>query len=624
MPEAVPLWQISPETRALYRARMDRDPWVFSEFVCKHVAKAVSRIHRPLLYLYTRQADLLCALLDDPAYEGEITRQVREDFTKKGIDWRDPAHLPRVKQRLRKQNIRLPRRLGKSTFADDGDLWEAVGDPNLTIFLGSKSDSYAEKRITAIGEIVKSPEFAFWYPERVPKDMKTDVTQSLIRLAGRTIASVEATIEGHGITSQVTGLHFRKIRADDIVGTESGQASEDDALQFLANIEGISVMEAFGGTDRLHIGTVTGEKDDHSQLAENINVLSIVMPIERHVGGTTLENINDDGELTMPEPGWFDRESVNAIKAEAKANPQHGLMWLMQNFYMIAHKSGVTTFTQQTMSAAKFLWYTDPATNINYILRPKRGKQNTPRRIFKDARGRERTVPAIAADWFVLDLRKLPRSAFGWAADQSVSTTGDPWAMMLACMDWEGVIYLLANISDVGYKAQIDNILPFDNLAQRDFGCPGKPGAVGLDANGQQAMTTEWLTRDASFRDVARRVKEIRSGGEGKEIHIRRWLQGRMMSGDTYYNPQLREFEKEALGWRPRKPDGGVNKRAVDNNLDAAWMASTLPRRPPSPTEMDEDAFDAMVDAERHRQNTDPLTGISTDNWTEYMWRDVA
>ncbi len=621
MPETVALWQISPQTRALYRAQMDRDPWIFSDFVCKHVEKSVPRIHRPLLYLYTRQADLLCALLDDPDYEGEITRQVREDFTLHGIDWRNPADLPRVKERLRKLNIRLPRGIGKSVGADDGDLWEATQDPNITIFLGSKSNEYAWKRISAIGEVVKSPEFAFWYPERVPKDMKTEVTQEIIKLAGRTIANVEATIEGHGITSQVTGLHFRKVRSDDIVGTESGQASEDDAVGFVANIDGISVREAFGGTDRLHIGTVTGENDDHSMLAENPDVLSIVMPIERHPGGTTLENINDDGELTMPEPGWFDRDSVNKIKAEAKANPKHGLMWLLQNFYMIAHKSGVTTFTQQTMNAAKFIWYRDPETGVRYILRPKRGKQNTPRRTFKDARGIERTVPGIAADWFVLDLRKLPRSAFAWAIDQAVSLQGDPWSMTLVCMDWEGVIYILANQSDVGYKAQVDNILPFDRLAARDFHCPGKPGTIGLDANATQGMTTEWLTRDADFRDVARRVKELRSNSDSKEAQIRRWLQGRMMSGDTYYNPQLREFEKEALGWRPRKPDGSVNKRAVDNNLDSAWMASTLPHRPASPTEMDEDTYDAMIEAERYREHTDPLTGISTDDWTGQMWR---
>lgn len=621
MPEAVQLWQISPETRALYRARMDRDPWVFSDFVCKHVAKAVPRIHRPLLYLYTRQADLLCALLDDPAYEGEITRQVREDFKKRDIDWRNPEHLPRVKQRLRKQDHREPRGLGKSTFADDGDLWEGVKDPNITIFLGSKSDDYAEKRIIAIGDIVKSPEFAFWYPERVPLDMKSDVTQGKIKLAGRTISSIEGTIEGHGITSQVTGLHFRKVRADDIVGTESGQASEEDANAFIANIDGISVRGVFGGTDRLHIGTVTGENDDHSMLAENPDVLSIVMPIERHAGGTTIENINDDGELTMPEPGWFDRESVSKIKAEAKANPKHGLMWLMQNFYMIAHKSGVTTFTQQTMIAAKFLWYKDPETNVRYILRPKRGKQGTPRRTFKDSTGVERTVPSIPADWFVLDLRKLPRSAFAWAMDQAVSLQGDPWSMTLVCMDWEGVIYILANISDLGYAAQLDNIVPFDKLAARDFHCPGKPGTVGLDANATQGMTTEWMKRDADFRDIARRVKELRSNSESKEAQIRRWLQGRMMSGDTYYNPLLVEFENEALKWRPRKPDGAVNKRAVDNNLDSAWMASTLPHRPASPTEIDEDAFDSMIESERYRQGVDPVTGISTDNWTDQMWR---
>jgi hypothetical protein len=606
--------QISPQEREDIRALMERDPWYFSRYVCGRDPKA-ERHHRPLLYVYTRKADLLCACLSNPRFDGPITDQVKADLRCNGIDWTNPADLPKVRRRLRRVNVRLPRSLGKSTYADDADLYEATFDPNITISIGSKSDKFAESRIITIGAYVLSPQYRYWFPERVPDDARYYVTNDAIWLKGRTRIVPEATIEGRGIQSQWTGHHYRKNRRDDIVGTESGEASQDDAVKHLANIDPLHDETAW--VQDLFIGTINGEDDDHAILASDPNVMSIVVPIETHPGGTTLENIYSDGEIMFPE--WFSRERVNEIKENARKNPKQGPIWLLQNYYMTAHQSGVLLFTDRVMERAKFIWWYDPKLKREIILRPLKDKRDTPRKMVNGY-----PQPVKWEDWFRLDLRALPRSAFAWAADQSVSDTGDEWAFVLGCMDWEGVEYILDNLSDHGYGKLIDQILPFDRhdaTANIKKGLvPKGAGKIGIDTNATQGMTVEWLGRTPDYRALVHRLVKITSSNEAKDAHIRRWLLARMMAGDCYVNPRLFAFINECLKYRPRKPDGTIKRNAVDNNLDAAWMMCTLPRRPISPEELDEEAMELEIGEMLAKDHTDQLTGVSTDDWMQAMW----
>lgn len=922
------LISISSENKALYRRRMERDPWYFIKYVCNHAERAVERIHRPLLYLYTRQAALLAATLSDPRFDGYLTSQVRADFTKHGIDWNDPAHLPRISKRLRKQNIRLPRGIGKalatdtpiptpdgwkfmadlavgdyvfdergqqtkvvatsetwegrpcyrvtfsdgevivcdeehlwtvsdrfasknpktlrtadmvdrvvlsnrrgwperrytvpvappikcwpvslavdpyvlgawlgdgtsacgnittadpeiveairgagyevrevsakyrwsvigllvklralgvlddkhipreylrapaperlallqglmdtdgsiaanghceitlkataladdlaellsslglkfgsairyinldgkrcgpyirfdfkafddmpvfrlsrkrerlvkhaaysisrtrtiteivtvdsqpvrciqvanesglylagrkmvpthnSTMADDGNLWEATMDPNLTISIGTKGDTYAWERIASMGQVILSPAYAFWFPERVPSDPKRDVTKTGITLAGRTNNVPEATIEGRGIKSPWTGRHYRINRRDDIVGTESGDASLDDAKLHMANID--ALHDETGWQCDIYIGTINGENDDHSMLADDESFLTIVMPIEEHEGGTTLENVYEDGVLTVPE--WWDRERVNDIKANAKKNTEHGPIYLLQNYYMTAHKSGVSMFTSRMLNRAMFEWHFDEGRKRELIVRPKKGFETI---AFKDLKPSQK---------YVLDLKTLPRTAFALGIDQSVAAGGasDQWSMTCVCVDSEGVYYVLDNIADHGYAAMLDEIVPFDRKS-------GFPGKIGIDSNATQGMTVEWLKRAPEFKDIARRVEGVRSNNESKDINIRNWLQGRMLSGGLYINPRLNDLLSEMLRYRPRSVDGRKKKNAVDNRLDATWMAMTLPIVPPSEAEMEEMNTLAMLNERYESRHTDRMTGVSTDNWMDAL-----
>lgn len=609
MSHAEDLYQIDEATRERLRGLMDSDPWYFSKYVCAHAEKAVERIHRPLLYLYTGRAELLAAALSNPKFEGYITHQVREDFRRQTppIEWWNPAHLTRVRARLRRVNIRIPRGAGKSTFADDGDLWDGVIDPNICIGLGSKSDDYAWQRMEPMAQIVRSAEFAFWYPERVPTDMRSDVTRGAILLAGRTIRIPESTIEGRGITSQWRGRHYRKIRLDDTSGTEYGQASVEDAIRFNQGIDAIEVREAFGGCREVYVGTITGENDDHTYLASDPGVLSVVMPMEEHAGGTTIETLFTDGTLTMAEPGWYTREAVNELKRKARANEdKHSISELLQNFYMVPMKdSGSFVFTAAMLAAGKgIFWKFVPDLQRELLFLPKKGHEKTQRDPSKPDFNPE--------DWKVLDPSTMPRTARAWAADQSVSETGDEWAFADVIMDHEGVEVLLDCETGRGYQALLDAVLPFDKKC-------GHPRNVGVDTNATQGMTVEWMNRTPEFQQLARRITPITSSGESKDVLIRRWIAGRMMTGDFYVNPRLVRWVHEASRYQPRKPDGTLRKNAVDNQLDATWMACSLCRRPPSPAQMELDLM-----AGRMARAVESVTGrgrggFDRSNWMECL-----
>lgn len=604
--------RITPEQRAILRRRMDIDPWYFSVYVCKRDQRAM-RHHRPMLYLFARRAALLAACLDDPEYDGPITRQIKADFEKLSnpIDWKNPEHLPRIQRRLRKINFRGPRSGGKSVFADDADLWEASSDPDITISVGSKSDPAVWKRIEAIGDFVRSDEYKFWYPERVPLDPRTQITRDAIWLNGRSRIVPEATIEGRGIASQWFGSHYRKNRRDDITGVEAGEASLGDAIRHLANMN--PLHDETGWVGDLVVGTVTGSNDDHSMLKADTGYLTIALSIEEHPGGTTLENVYSDGILTMPE--WFDRERVNEIKEDSRKNPL-GPIWLLQNYYMVANESGTTLFTQRLVNRAKFYWYFDHKLKRDIILRPKKGRENTFRPPMNEQGYMMEDPRFVQQDWLVLDTHKLPISAFGWAADQSVSPTGDEWSFAYGCMDWDGVILVLDSVAGNGYDTMLDETIPFDKKCH-------KP-KFGIDVNATQGMTLEWMKRTPEFRSLARRAKPIRSTGESKDANIRRWLLARMEAGDLYVNPRLIHFIDECLKYQPRKPDGMLKRNPVDNRLDAGWMMCTLLTRPVSPEQMDEDALDELVAQEQYRRTSDPMTGINTDNWMSSMWKTRA
>lgn len=601
------LYQIDPETRALFRKRMDSDPWYFSKYVCNHADKAVERLHRPYLYAYTGQASLLAAALGNERFEGIITHLIREDFARQNppIQWWNPEHLSRVKARLRRVNFRLPRGFGKSTFADDGDAWDGVIDPNVCIGIGSKSDDYAWKRIGTIGEIVMSPEFAFWYPERVPADPKSDVVRDSILLAGRTIRIIEETISGRGITSQWRGRHFnRRIRLDDTSGTEYGQASVEDSIRFNQGIDAIEVQEAFGTCEERYLGTISGEMDDHTWLASDPGVMSIVMPIEIHVGGTTIETLFGDGELTMPEEGWFTRDKVNTLKRKARANEdKYSVSELLQNFYMTAMKdSGSFVFTKAMLDAARgIFWAEVPELARECLFIPKKGKEKTQR---------DRTKPDFnPEDWKMIDVASLPRTARAWAADQSVSQTGDEWAFADVVMDWDGVEILLECTKGRGYDLMLDTVIPFDKRC-------GYPRRCGVDANATQGMTIDWMNRSPEFQSIARRIEPLTSGGEAKDNLIRRWIAGRMLTGDFYVNPRLVQWLHEASRYQPRDSEGKLRKNAIDNQLDATWMACSLCKRPPSPEQLDADKMAGLMSNARN-MTADNRSGIDRSNWMD-------
>lgn len=82
-----------------------------------------------------------------------------------------------------------------------------------------------------------------------------------------------------------------------------------------------ALRDLTGWIGDVYLGTINGENDDHAILEADPDVMSVVVGMEEHEGGTNLENVFKPGKLTCPEK--FNRETVEMIKSEAKTNTLH-------------------------------------------------------------------------------------------------------------------------------------------------------------------------------------------------------------------------------------------------------------------------------------------------------------
>lgn len=314
----------------------------------------------------------------------------------------------------------------------------------------------------------------------------------------------------------------------------------------------------------------------------------------------------------MAEEGWFSREVVDDLKRKARANEdKHSISELLLNFYMTAFSnSGSLVFSKAMLDSARgIFWQVVPELQRECLFIPKKGREKTQRDPSKPDFEPE--------DWKVIDPQVMPSSARAWALDQSVSQQGDEWAFADVLMDWDGVEILLDCVTGRGYDAMLDTVIPFDKKC-------GYPRRNGVDTNATQGMTVEWMNRSPEFQSIARRIEGITSGGEAKDAHVRRWIAGRMLTGDFYVNPRLVHWLHEASRYQPRDADGKLRKNAVDNRLDAAWMACSLCKRPPAPEQLEIDIVRGKTEVAKNAALGKKAYQIDPSNWMESVTGNAA
>lgn len=557
------------------------DPWLFSNTVCGSGDGFVERFHRPLLYYLTGHSRLLASAVLQ--YDSEVTRQIKSEMKRLGVlvDGKfDGRKLDRFFGRRSRTNCRVSRAMAKTTLNLRGLLHAGTENPNLSIGIATKSDPAAAKLMGVLGRYIDSQPYRTLFPHRIPdKNFDQRVTQSKIWLEGRTNTSTEWTFEGRGINSQWTLAHYDIIAPDDIVGTESGEASMDDARRWLAAVGGISTPYAFGGARENYLGTIYGIDDDHAYVSQSWTTPSIIVPIwTKDIYSS--DNVLSDGVPTLPE--WYPIERIREMRANTLASDNEGLKSWLQNFELTAHVVGVGLFSRDNLTRQHLRIVSRGGSTL--FARPKTG--HPPRE------------QVTSSDYVIVDPTLMP---IYMAVDQSVSLArgADSWAMAIVGFDSEGHAYVFDVVKGKGYAQMIDMIKP----VYRKW----KPVKIGIDTSATQSMTLEWMQRSDEFMEMAGILKGISGSTRSKDDRIRAFLAARIQTGTCWVNPTLDAFQHEALTYMP-------GPKAKDDQLDAVSMAIQI-GLPAAPFE----DFDARWDGDRGFKAAFDTNGVPAGDWLSLL-----
>lgn len=532
----------SPQKKTLDRQTYDKlkeamlkDAWIFSCEICEHKDGWVESFHRPFIYLLAGQTEQLWLCLNNPEYKNSfMVKMIKREFNRLGVNIKDSRSIPKMHKIMQRVNCRVSRSTGKSTAGIDVVVWLATRNPNLSIGIASRSDPAAEGFLDAAGRIILSDRYRYFFPERVPtKNLNNKITKTAIWLEGRTNPAPEWTIEARGINSQWTGSHYNIIYADDICGTESGDATPQDAHRWMANVPGISINAALGGTREIYVGTIYGINDDHWVLSQDFGTISVVVPIWQK-DSYTLEDIMKDGTPSIPE--WYNLESCQRIREKIMTDPTQGPISWLQNFELATHNDALAVFSEDVIKRQ----------TLTKFIRDDKEIYCKPRVKSPDK------YEFNHEDWLIVDTKTMYKYM---GIDQAVSMTGNKWAICVIAIDEAANIYICKVVSGHGYH----NMLYWIKPLYMEY----HPAQIGIDTNSTQGMTLELMQRDLTFQNIAHLTVGLNSSNQHKEDRIRKFVSGKMYMGELWLHPEDKALMKEMIEYDPS------NSRANDDMLDA-------------------------------------------------------
>lgn len=583
---------------------MDADVWLFIKWICGHGADDIARFHRPLAYFLAGDAVRLAASLN--TYESEVVSQLRTELSRRGIDWNAKKGVTRLARLLRRVNNRISRSMGKTSIGLDIVLWKASVDPNISILIASKSDDAAWAMCESVGNIMRTDAYKLYYGDRVSEQ---EITKKWIRMRGRSVPHQD-TIEARGVTSQSYSKHYHEIYLDDLISTEAkqGEATTQDALRFMASLEGISMADRWGGTRVVFNGVISGPKDDHSKIANNPDYISLVIPIWRHPSGApwTIKNMMEDGIPVLPE--LYDAEACRAKRAHTIATESLGKISWIQNFLMCAHEAGTMQFTAELLSRQFFTWIdTEGGRLIRRYLYNADGSPKIDTQLRAQACKCYRRCGQTQHSFVQFSPLSVPRAM---GVDQAISGTGDQWGVGASAVDTQGHKYQLRGAYDKGYWKMGPAI---SLVFKRWGGLENPPERIGIESNVWQGMSADWLKRSDDLQYLARRIEKLPPSNVAKVTRIYNDIYAGLEDGTLWLDPEDNIFQQCALEYNGSEPD-----RQWDDPLDCVAMSIQTHRYAASP--IDDKAMLRLVrDQERDFwRDCDPNTGIDvSDNFLE-------
>lgn len=538
-------FEITPDQWHKLRTKALDDPWSFSELILRD-NRAVERIHKPMLYLMTGEATRFMDCMRLPEYQSTLMDSAVEWCVEHEINLATDAGEDELHRIIGTSgvNVRFSRSFAKTTYASVGRVWKGTKNPDVEIGIASKSDPAARKLMAGMAAMIKGEEYGFFFPERVPDTSLRDLVNSTrIWMEGRT-KYMQSTMEGRGLLSQWTGGHYDEVWGDDIVGTESGEASMEDSLVWIAALRGISKARILGGTWRLFTGTMYDDGDDHSAAHVNdATLLSVIMPIWIKPE-YDFDHLMDDGVPTMPE--WFDVEEIREMRKQTLAGPGGPISWL-NNFEMTTLSSGQKRINREILKRQTLVVERDE-NGREVMMRP--DADGMPVRVF---------------------LSQIDQSC---GLDQAMSEAkhADEWVFGLAGQDNYGHRYLLDGVSGKGYEKMLAAVMP-------SWFAWDAPVRVGIDTTGIQVITTDLIKREPAFQQILSSLVPVSSSNVSKAVRITTYIVAGLRSGKLWIHPRLLDFIRQAGLWNPDSPR--AKQPGTDDWLDAMSIALEVLRSVP-------------------------------------------
>jgi hypothetical protein len=285
------------------------DSYLFARVICKH-KDLIPSIHMPVSYLACGLVDRLIETLDMPALDSYVTRKIRHELWRRGIDWKTREGRLAVDTLINGSlirpaiiNIRMFRRLFKSSvITHAGTLFIATVDPNETIKITHAVDPKAWEFCEQIGQTILSGTYHDFFPDRIPAgDLSKAITQKRITLAGRTISHPQTTIQAGGYGTKEEAAHYSTFVTDDLVtDLNSSPDMLRGVLQYMKRMTGYYMPTR--RIRRIEVGTKHDEDDDDAFLTSGHladSVFTLRVPIEEY--DHRLVNIMERGKPTCPE-----------------------------------------------------------------------------------------------------------------------------------------------------------------------------------------------------------------------------------------------------------------------------------------------------------------------------------
>jgi hypothetical protein len=438
--------------------------------------------------------------------------------------------------------------------------------------------------------------YADLFPDRIPASTD-DVTNSRIRLGGRTISHPQVNIEADGYVTKKIGAHFDTFVIDDLVVEEnSGDAFLPGVQTFLSNLPGFEMLTRT--TWRRHVGTIWAENADYEFMCKGrlgTRTLSVFVPVETYPNGLP-ENMLERGTPTCPKLKKVGtREAIQFLQDSILNDEKQGPLAWRRNYWLNARDGADSLFPEHVIDDVTRRWSkVDHPTHkdrflVARFMRDKEGKILT-----KEIDGKTVERKVAFDPW-----RDLDRVM---TIDPAWEDGGDNWAVTVEGWDPEGYRFQLETLADVtGQEGWLEAAARLDQK--------WRPRAIGFDGAAYQDKAVQNLMKtDSRLRRLRSRMVKVPHNNQSKVYRIKQGVAEPMKMYRLLTGPTSSEFGVKARE-EMRKYRG--DPKFSPGILDTMAMAPAVARRSSSTEQKEKMAAQIAAREQARRASYDPATGVS-------------